>query len=220
MIDIVQAAVGAVALRSGAAPALVFAAGSLSCFGPCVAPRLIAVAACGQSPGRGSRVAAAAFIGGLCAAYSAFGALAGVLGSVLDLSYWAYGALAAALSVSGAIGLVRAKSASVCTVTHRPSNTSLGAIFFFGAASALTIAPCCAPVVSVVAAYAAQSGDAMYGAALLAVFALGHGLPAAVLGLGAGAVAGTLRRFALHQATAVATAALCIVLSAFYWCLA
>lgn len=220
MIDIVRATIGAVTLRSGAAPALVFAAGSLSCFGPCVAPRLIAVAACGGSPETGSRMAAAAFLAGLCAVYSAFGALAGVLGSVLDLSYWAYGTLAAALSVSGVIGLVRAEPGRACTVPRGPSNTSLGAVFLFGVASGLIISPCCAPVVSVVATYAAQSGDALYGAALLAVFALGHGLPAAIIGLGAGAVAGTLRRFALHQATAVVSAALCVVLSAFYWCLA
>jgi cytochrome c biogenesis protein CcdA len=62
-------------------------------------------------------------------------------------------------------------------------------------------------------------GDPLYGASMLAIFALGHGLPVALLGLGAGTLVERLRKAALHQATAIASGTLMIVLAAFYGCL-
>lgn len=218
MIDIVQAAVRSIASRSSGAPALAFAAGTLSCVGPCVAPRIVAVAACAGSSGRPA-LTLAAFMAGLSGAYAALGALAGTLGSALDLGSWSYVVLAVALGAGGSVALVRADENVPCTVVHSRCGPSLRGVFLFGVASALVPAACCAPIASVTAAYAAQAGDPVYGAAMLSAFALGHGLPVAAVGLGTGALSSRLRRLALHQAVAIASASLCIVFSAFYSCL-
>jgi cytochrome c biogenesis protein CcdA len=153
---------------------------------------------------------------GLISAYASLGVAAGTLGRLLDVSTWAYAAVAAALSIGGALGLVR--PAAMCPGRSVASRMSLGMVFLFGASTVLTVAPCCAPLVAAVVAYASASADPAYGAVLLSMFALGQGLPAVLLGLGAGRIAGLLHRAALHEATAITTSALCIVLAAYYWC--
>jgi cytochrome c-type biogenesis protein len=220
-MDIFAQGMQAVATRSALAPALVFSAGVLSSFGPCAAPRFIAVVSCAGSAKRRMPVIVAVFLSGLVAAYAAFGFAASLVGRLVDVASWTYGAVALALFAGGAITLVQAKPHASCHDRDiKPSRAlSLGGVFLLGASFAFVIAPCCTPLLATIIAYTSDVGEPVYGASILAVFALGHGLPVALLGLGAGAVVERLRRAALHQATAIASGTLMIVLAAFYGCL-
>jgi cytochrome c-type biogenesis protein len=223
-MDIFAQGMQAVATRSALAPVLVFSAGVLSSFGPCVAPRFIAVISCAGSATRRMPVIVGAFMGGLISAYAAFGFASSLVGRLVDIASWTYGAVALALLAGGILTLLQAKPQSSCHAEHgghvdATRTLSLGGIFLLGASFAFVIAPCCTPLLTTIIAYTTDVGDPLYGAAMLSVFALGHGLPVALLGLGAGTLVGRLRRAALHQATAVASGSLMIVLGAFYLCL-
>lgn len=161
------------------------------------------------------------FLSGLVAAYAAFGFASSLVGRLVDVASWTYGAVALALLVGGIMTLVRAKPQGAChdCEIKATKRLSLGGIFLLGASFAFVIAPCCTPLLATIIAYTTDVGDPVYGASMLAIFALGHGLPVALLGLGAGTVVEWLRRAALHQATAIASGTMMIVLAAFYGCL-
>jgi len=219
-MDIFSAGMDAVARRTAFAPALVFGAGVASSFGPCVAPRFIAVVSCaGASHGRRTLVVPV-FLAGLVVAYASFGIASGLLGRAIELSVWTYRLVAVAMLASGVVSLVRARPQAAHAHEDEHAPTSLGAVFLLGASFAFVLSPCCTPLVAGILAYASTVGDPLYGATLLAAFALGHGLPVALLGLGAGRAVEALRRVSLHQATAVASSILMICLSAFYAVLA
>jgi cytochrome c-type biogenesis protein len=97
---------------------------------------------------------------------------------------------------------------------------SAGGTFLLGASFAFVIAPCCTPLVAAIVAYTTAQGDPVYGSSLLALFALGHGLPVALLGAGAGLLAERIRRLALSQATAVVSACLMVIVGCLYACIA
>jgi cytochrome c-type biogenesis protein len=223
-VDVFAQAARSIALRSTLAPILAFGAGALSSLGPCVAPRLLAVASCvGAKPARQARIVVAAFLAGLIAAYASFGLIGSLLGRLVDISRWTYDALALGLLVGGILTLIQAEpdTHDACrthaTSAHPPS---LGGVFLLGASFAFVIAPCCTPLVATIVAYASDVGDPFYGASMLALFALGHGLPLAIAGLCAGTCIERLRTTMLHQATAIASGTIMLALSAFYWCLA
>ncbi|HTV74131.1 MAG TPA: cytochrome c biogenesis protein CcdA, partial [Candidatus Acidoferrales bacterium] len=178
----------AVATRSALAPVLVFSAGVLSSFGPCVAPRFIAVVSCAGSSTSRMPAVVGAFLGGLVAAYAAFGFAASLVGRLVDIASWTYGAVALALLVGGILTLVRASPHDHCHADHEvpPRALSFGGVFLLGASFAFVIAPCCTPLLATIIAYTSDVGDPVYGASMLAIFALGHGLPVGLLGLGAG----------------------------------
>jgi cytochrome c-type biogenesis protein len=225
-MDVFTEAARSIALQSAQAPFLAFSAGTLSSLGPCVAPRLLAVASCvGARPPRQARIVVAAFLAGLVAAYASFGLIASLLGRLLDISRWTYDAVALALLAGGIVTLIQAEPQAhdACrtqTAQTRNQTPSLGGVFLLGASFALVIAPCCTPLVATIVAYASDVGDPFYGASMLAFFALGHGLPVAIVGLSAGTIVAHLRKTASHQATAIASGTIMLVLSAFYWCLA
>jgi cytochrome c-type biogenesis protein len=182
---------------------------------------MLAVLSCVSArPAREARVAVAVFILGLVAAYASFGVTGSLLGRLVDLSPWTYGAVALALLVGGIVTLVQAEPHDSCrTRAAQPQARSLGGVFLLGASFAFVVAPCCTPLLATIVAYAADVGDPLYGASMLSLFALGHGLPIAFAGVSAGAFVERLRKTMLHQATMIASGTIMIVLSAFYWCL-
>jgi thiol:disulfide interchange protein len=69
-------------------------------------------------------------------------------------------------------------------------------------------------------AYTSQSGDALYGSALLAIFAFGHTLPLLGVGGGARRLAVLFSNGNVTSAVSTAAAALMLALSAYYAVLA
>jgi cytochrome c-type biogenesis protein len=219
MIDPILAGTQAVAQRTVLAPLLVFAAGTFSSFGPCVAPRFIALAAC-TAQARRPRSVLLAFVAGLVSAYAAFGLGSSLLAGARASASAIYAAVALGLFAGGLWTLVRAGHPHAPRGAERDGERSLGAIVVLGASFAFVISPCCTPLVAVILAYTSMVGSAWYGAGLLALFALGHALPLVLYGALGARAAGVLRRAALGQAVAVTNGALMLALAAYYGLLA
>jgi cytochrome c biogenesis protein CcdA len=202
-----------------AAAPFVFFAGVAGSAGPCLAPRLVAAAGCAAADPKHAGRAVAAYLAGLIFAYAMLGCALGLVARLVGFSPWTHAILAASFTLAGIAGLIRA-DARECTLEHGgPQNTSLGAMFLVGASAALVLSPCCMPLISAIGAYGAAAGKPLSAAILLAIYALGHGLPPASLALGMRGLVAPLRRFALHQASAIAGNIILLVLAGYYWCL-
>jgi len=200
---------------------LVFAAGMLTSFGPCVAPRYIAVTAIANASRR-PVITIGAFVAGLVAAYVFLGFAAGLLGQLWSLSSLIDVALAASLVAGGIITLIRARPAAHATCSHdginaKPlSDGSAGGTFLIGAATALVISPCCTPIVAAIVATSSAIGKPALGAGLLALFALGHAVPLLFSGVFGSFV---MRRFAVltvSQAPSIVAGTLMLALGCYY----
>lgn len=219
MFDALSESLRAVSARSAAAPALVFAAGALSSVGPCVAPRFIAIAGIvARSSGADRLRLVALFCSGLTAAYASFGGASALLGGSLRYSQWIYGVLAVALGCAGLATLWREGEA--CRRLERRAPRSAGGVFLLGASFAFVISPCCTPLVAGILAYTSAASDPGYGAALLAVFALGHMLPLFAAAIGAGRVTDALGRIVDGAAAGVVGGSLLLALAGYYAVLA
>jgi thiol:disulfide interchange protein DsbD len=220
MIDPLAAVASAIATGSPAAIAAVFAAGALSSFGPCVAPRYLAIA--GYSTGARRPVnATLSFVVGLVLAYALIGLAAGWLGSMRSLAGSIDAGMGVVLVVAGIVMIWRAEPQTPHLCAHEPGRPlPQSAPFLLGAASALVVSPCCTPILAAIVATASALGRPVAGAGLLACFALGHAVPLLVTGsLGA-----VVRRLhlpgALAQCPAIIGGALLVGLGAFYGTLA
>jgi cytochrome c biogenesis protein CcdA len=225
MIDPVAAAMLALTSRSPAAFGLVFAGGVFSSVGPCVAPRYVAIAAI---TGRDRRpiVPTLAFVGGLIAAFMAFGFAGGLLGTLGSASSTIDIILAIALVAAGCHALVRAEPHSHAADRCRPANLksgkrrSIGAIFLLGAASALVVSPCCTPMIATVVAASTAAGEPLLGAALVASFGAGHALPLFFTGQVGAVVARCAPHALREQGPAIVSAVLMLALGIYYAVLA
>jgi len=220
MFDPVAKAMYAVSSGSASAFPLVFAAGTLSSVGPCMAPRFVAVASLASNRnGRSAVTLVGSFVAGLVVMYASFGAGASMLGRAVQFSTWIYDLLALALFLAGIAGLW--KNERTCAHKHTTAQSSnAGGAFVLGASSALVISPCCTPLVFGVLSYTSAAGDPVYGSALLASFALGHALPILTVGASAGAFSALLTRYSVRRAASVLGAALMLALAAYYAVLA
>jgi cytochrome c-type biogenesis protein len=178
------------------------------------------LAAC-VAQARRPRDVQAAFVGGLVTAYASFGLIASLLGAARAYSSIVYAVVAAGLFAGGLVTIVRAGH-STCESHCRQVRTghSLGGAFLLGASFALVMSPCCTPLVAMILTYTSMTGSGSYGAALLAIFAIGHALPLFAYGAVGGRVADRLRRVALGQAVSVTSGALMIGLAGYYALLA
>jgi cytochrome c biogenesis protein CcdA len=138
---------------------------------------------------------------------------------LIGLSAWTYAIVAASLTVAALAGLIRARVTACEQHQQARQSRSTGGIFLLGASSVMVFSPCCTPLVSAIGTSAGAFGGPLSAAGLLAVYGLGHGLPAALLALGVGSLAAPLRALALHQASAIAGNAILLVLAGYYWCL-
>lgn len=212
MYDPISASLHAVGVQSKYAFAFVFAAGAATSIGPCVAPRFLAAAgfAAGEE---GATVRVGSMIAGLMAAYAAFGSLAPIAGHLVRFSGVTYAILALALAASGLNALFRAERH--VHAGRSSVRNSCGAAFLLGMSFALTVSPCCTPLVFGILAYTSAAGSPLYGSVLLACFALGHALPLVALATGVRRV-----RLCLNGETrtagAVVSGTLMLALSAYY----
>jgi cytochrome c biogenesis protein CcdA len=218
VIDVVGAGLNAVALRSPLAYPLVFAAGAVSGFGPCAAPRYVAVAALSSSAPR-PYVTIAAFVAGLIGANVVLGLAGDALSVLLAASGRLYGMLAIVLAAAGLLALWRGNPTTHRHAAHVRS-AGPGGPFLLGVSSAFVVAPCCTPVLATIAALTTSGGPTFGAAALLATFGLGHAFPVVASGALGTRVAGLFRPAQAAQAPAIVSGGLLLALAGYYGALA
>lgn len=219
MFDPIALGLRAVAEGSPGAFPLCLAAGIVSSAGPCAAPRLLAITGlAGTGDVRRSRIEPiVTYACGMIAVYALFGASASLFVRSIDLSIPLYGAIAAVLIVCGVLTLWNGRNAH----DHAPAaKHSPGGTFMLGASSAFVFSPCCTPLMAAIVTFGASSGRPAYAAAALAVFGLGHALPALLLGSFAARIARNVHALGHAQPLAIVTGALFLAMGGYYAVLA
>jgi cytochrome c biogenesis protein CcdA len=174
----------------------VFLAGVISSASPCVLATIPLVVGFVGGYAEGDRWKAfcysLAFILGLSLIFTAFGAAAGLLGTMFGtLGGWWY---VAAGAVAVAMGLQMAGLYEIRLPIRRefkPKRGGLIGAFLLGLFFGVVSSPCATPVLVVILTYVASQGEVLYGVALLFVYALGHCL----LMLAAGTFTGFIEAF-------------------------
>lgn len=180
---------------------LLFGAGLLTSFTPCVYPMIPITAgllggagAAGRS--RRARLGMVAlYVLGVALVYAILGVIAGLTGSIfggVSTNKWALLIMANVLLVSGLAFLdvfnVRAAGGLVAWATRFSAERPYGA-FMMGATSGLVAAPCGAPAFAAVLTFVAATGSAVLGFTYLLAFSLGMTAILVVVGMSAGALA-------------------------------
>lgn len=217
-MDVVNVALHGAGSASVAGPALAFAAGAASSFGPCIGPRLLTLAAlCSRHRGPQRWAVAGIFTAGLCAGYAIVGTVAGAAGLASAFSPAMYRTLALVAVAGGVWTMVHRPAASCCEGKRRIDG---GVGFFAGLVSAGVTSPCCGPIGAALAGVAAASSGPRYAALTLCAFALGHVLPLAAIAAGSLRLRGTLAQAAGSGAGATISGALMVAAGAYYAVLA
>ena len=218
-MDVVQAALSRSASGSLGAPAAAFAAGIATSFGPCVAGRFLALCAVVGVPGSAQRwVRVAAFIAGVVGACTAVAFSVSLVSRSARYTADVYIAFAALFAFGGVRILLARERACGHAALRR--GTSVGASFLAGASFAFVLSPCCAPVVSSLALFAAAAGSPAFTLAVVAAFCAGHATPLAAAGFGTKLLGERLERGGLSNAAAVVSGALMLAMSGYYAVLA
>ena len=187
-------------LDAGSASSIfvVFAAGVLTSFTPCVYPMIpVTVTYIGGAAAGNRRRAVAlslTYVLGLAVVYAGLGIAAALLGKI-------FGEFTRNPIVFGAVGLVIiALGLAMLDVFTIPALMTglqgqgarrggyLGAALM-GVAAGFVAAPCTAPVLGLLLAYVGQTRNVVWGGSLLFVFALGLGLLLMLLGIFSGLLA-------------------------------
>lgn len=180
---------------------LLFGAGLLTSFTPCVYPMipitagLLGGAGAAGRPARARIGMTALYVLGVALVYATLGLLAGLTGSLfgsVSTNKWALLIMANLLLVSGLALLdvftIRASSGLLAWAARFGAERPYGA-FMMGATSGLVAAPCGAPAFAAVLTFVAATGSAVLGFAYLLAFSLGMTAVLAGVGVFAGAVA-------------------------------
>ncbi|MBI1920617.1 MAG: sulfite exporter TauE/SafE family protein [Geobacter sp.] len=174
----------------------VFLAGVLSSASPCVLSTIPLVVGFVGGHAEGDRWKAfrysLAFILGLSLTFTAFGAAAGLLGTMFGtLGGWWY---MAAGAVAVAMGLQMTGLYQIRLPVRRDYKPKQGGIigsFLLGLFFGIVSSPCATPVLVVILTFVATKGQVLYGTALLFTYAVGHCL----LMLAAGTFTGFVEAF-------------------------
>jgi cytochrome c-type biogenesis protein len=184
-------------LQAGSVSAIfvVFAAGVLTSFTPCVYPMIpVTVTYIGGAAGGNRRRAVAlsiTYVLGLSLMYAALGVAAALLGKIFGeftRSPWVFGTVGLIIAGLGLAMLdVFTIPALMTSVQGQGARRGgfLGAALM-GVAAGFVAAPCTAPVLGLLLAYVGQTHDVVWGGSLLFVFALGLGLLLMLLGIFSG----------------------------------
>lgn len=157
----------------------VFLAGVLSSASPCVLATIPLVVGFVGGYGDGNRQKAfrysLAFILGLSLTFTAFGAAAGLLGTMFGTlgGPWYLIAGAVALVMGGQLtGLYEIR----LPVKHdyRPKRGGIVGSFLLGLFFGVVSSPCATPVLVVILTYVVGKGQVLYGTSLLFTYAVGH----------------------------------------------
>lgn len=198
--------------------ATAFGAGVVSSFGPCVAPRFLAITSF-MAGKKGTRrwVHAGIFIFGLCSSYVLLSSAVGTIVRSSAYSSLVYSLLGTGLTVAGIATVVRTQRCSLrCVPAGR---VSYGAPFMVGTLLATVASPCCGPLAAAVAGAGLAGQPAAWSYAVPAAFALGHATPLSVAALGWTGIETLLVRLP-KAATQTVFGALTIALGSYYALLA
>lgn len=182
---------------------LLFLAGVLTSFTPCIYPMIPITAAIvgggamGGTPSRGRAVALTlTYVLGLALVYSTLGLFAGLSGTIfgtVSSNPWLYFAMANLLIIA-ALGMLDVIPVQVPSWLLQRAATAggggrLAGVFVMGAMSGLVAAPCSAPVMAAVLTWVTRTKSAALGFAYLFSFSLGMSALLVVVGISSGAVA-------------------------------
>ncbi len=175
----------------------VFVAGVISSASPCVLATIPLVVGYVGGYADGDRKKAflfsIAFILGLSITFTAFGAAAGLLGTMFGtVGGWWYAVLGL---VAVTMGLQMVGFYQIRLPFHieaKPKRRGIPGAFFLGLFFGIVSSPCATPVLVVILTLVASKGEVAYGTALLFVYAIGHCL----LMLLAGTFTGFVEAFA------------------------
>ncbi|NMC73137.1 MAG: cytochrome c biogenesis protein CcdA [Geobacteraceae bacterium] len=157
----------------------VFLAGIISSASPCVLATIPLVVGYVGGYADGDRKKAffysIAFILGLSITFTAFGAAAGLLGTMFGtIGGWWYVVLGAVAVVMGLqmVGLYQLRLPFHVEV--KPKRRGIFGAFLLGLFFGIVSSPCATPVLVVILTLVASKGEVAYGTALLFVYAIGH----------------------------------------------
>ncbi len=179
---------------------VVFAAGILTSFTPCVYPMIpVTVTYIGGAAAGNRRRAVAlsiVYVGGLALVYASLGMVTALLGKTFGQftrSPWIFGSVGLLVVVFGIVmlDLVHLPIPALFTgaqVRGARRGGYLGAMLM-GSASGFVAAPCTAPVLGLVLVYVARTRDVLWGGTLLLSFALGLGCLLMLVGIFSGVLA-------------------------------
>lgn len=182
---------------------VVFLAGVISSASPCVLATLPLVVGFVGGHADGDRGKAfrysLAFILGLSLTFTAFGAAAGLLGTMFGTvgGWWHVAAGAVALLMGGQmLGLYHMDLA--IKSQFRPKQGGIVGSFLLGLFFGVVSSPCATPVLVTLLTFVATKGQVLYGTTLLFTYAVGHCL----LMLVAGTFTGFVEAFAQNRGVA------------------
>jgi cytochrome c-type biogenesis protein len=168
-----------VALHPALAFGAVFLAGVLSSASPCVLATIPLVVGFVGGYGNGDRWKAfrysLAFVLGLSLTFTAFGAAAGLLGTMFGTlgGPWYLVAGAIALLMGGQLMGLYELPLSL-PFQYRPGRGGVTGALLLGLFFGVVSSPCATPVLVVLLTLVAAKGSVLYGTALLFVYAIGH----------------------------------------------
>ena len=174
----------------------VFLAGVLSSASPCVLATIPLVVGFVGGYADGDRMKAfrysLSFIIGLSLTFTAFGAAAGMLGTMFGtLGGWWYVAAGAVAVVMGLQLLGLYEIPLPIRGNYRPKRGGIAGSFLLGLFFGVVSSPCATPVLVVILTLVATKAQILYGVALLFTYAIGHCL----LMLAAGTFTGFVEAF-------------------------
>lgn len=184
-------------LQAGSVTAIfvVFAAGVLTSFTPCVYPMIpVTVTYIGGAAGGDRRRAVAlsvTYVLGLATMYAALGVAAALLGKIFGeftRNPWVYGAVGAIIFFLG-LAMLDVFTIPALMTQLQGQGVRRGGFMgaaLMGVAAGFVAAPCTAPVLGLLLTYVGQTRNVVWGGSLLFVFALGLGLLLMLLGIFSG----------------------------------
>jgi thiol:disulfide interchange protein DsbD len=174
---------------------VVFAAGVLTSFTPCVYPMIpVTVTYIGGAAGGDRRRAVAlsmTYVLGLAAMYAALGVAAAMLGKIFGeftRNPWVFGAVGLVIGGLG-LGMLGVFTIPALMTGLQGQGARRGGFLgaaLMGVAAGFVAAPCTAPVLGLLLAYVSQTRNVVWGGSLLFTFALGLGLLLMLLGIFSG----------------------------------
>ena len=196
---------------------LAFLVGLVSSAGPCTPSRLLWLA---QASGRAERPRAmvSAFVAGTVTVYAAFGVVGSLFADLLAVAPIMYALLGVTGIVVGLVAIWKAEPHCEHVHASTSSSISLGSAFLQGCAFAALIQPCCLPMVGGVVMTVAPQKP-LIAAGVLAVFGLGHAVPAFAVAPVRRAVEWARQR-GISQAAEIVMAAISITIGLYYLVLA
>ncbi len=123
------------------------------------------------------------FVLGLSVTFAVLGLSAALLGKIFGQvgDAWLY--IIAGVALVMGLQLLGVINISLPTLSKMPvKGGGLPAAFVMGLLFGLVASPCATPVLAVLITFVAAQGEIWYGAALLFVYGLGHGLPLLIIG--------------------------------------